>query len=305
MGIARSVLLWASKNEKLRRILPRYGFVRKSVSRFMPGEEIADALDASERLIKSGIPTVVTHLGENVADLTETRTVRDHYLQVLEQIQARSLRTQVSVKLTELGLDQDPDLCFENLKSMVTRAQNNFVWIDMESSPYVERTIKLFERIRGQFPNTGLCLQSYLLRTKDDLQRLLPLGPAIRLVKGAYAEPPHIAYAKKSDTDDNYFALSKTLLENTKSGTLPAFATHDTALIRKIAEEAQRMNVDRSAYEVQMLYGIRSQEQLQLAGEGFSVRVLISYGTYWFPWYMRRLAERPANVWFVLRNITS
>lgn len=305
MGIARSVLLWASKNEKLRRILPRYGFVRKSVSRFMPGEEIADALDASERLIKSGIPTVVTHLGENVADLAETRTVRDHYLQVLEQIQARSLRTQVSVKLTELGLDQDPDLCFENLKSMVTRAQNNFVWIDMESSPYVERTIKLFERIRAQYPNTGLCLQAYLLRTKDDLLRLLPLGPAIRLVKGAYAEPPHIAYAKKSDTDDNYFALSKTLLENTKSGTLPAFATHDTALIRKIAEEAQRMNVDRSAYEVQMLYGIRSQDQLQLAGEGFSVRVLISYGTYWFPWYMRRLAERPANVWFVLRNITS
>lgn len=305
MGIARSVLLWASKNEKLRRILPRYGFVRKSVSRFMPGEEISDALDASERLIKSGIPTVVTHLGENVADLAETRTVRDHYLQVLEQIQARSLRTQVSVKLTELGLDQDPDLCFENLKSMVNKAQNNFVWIDMESSPYVERTIKLFERIRSQFANTGLCLQAYLLRTKDDLQRLLPLGPAIRLVKGAYAEPPHLAYAKKSDTDDNYFALAKTLLENTKSGTLPAFATHDTALIRKIAGEAERMNVDRSAYEVQMLYGIRSQEQLQLAGEGFSVRVLISYGTYWFPWYMRRLAERPANVWFVLRNITS
>jgi proline dehydrogenase len=289
-------------------MLPRYGFVRKSVSRFMPGEQIGDALDAAERLKQSGIPTVATHLGENVGDAGETHKVRDHYLEVLPQIQARGLDTHISVKLTELGLDQDPDLCAANIKSLLDKAASagTFVWIDIEGTKYTSATLELFQRVRSEHPGVGLCLQAYLRRTAADLEKLLPLAPVIRLVKGAYAEPPDLAFPKKSDTDENFFSIAKKLLEQAKTrGVVPGFATHDVGLIRRIAKEAETMGVARDAYEVQMLYGIRSEAQLQLVREGFRVRVLISYGTFWFPWYMRRLAERPANVWFVLRNITA
>lgn len=302
------MLLWGSRSPRLRAMLPRYKFVRRSVSRFMPGEQIGDALDAAERLKQSGIPTVVTHLGENVGDAGETHKVRDHYLDVLPQIQSRGLDANISVKLTELGLDQDPELCLANMKSLLDRGAGAgaFVWIDMEGSKYTTATLDLFQRVRSEHSGVGLCLQSYLRRTMSDLEKLLPIAPVIRLVKGAYAEPPDLAFPKKSDTDDNFFSIAKKLLEQAKAkGVVPGFATHDVGLIRRIAKEAEAMGVAKSAYEVQMLYGIRTEAQLQLVREGFRVRVLISYGTFWFPWYMRRLAERPANVWFVLRNITA
>ena len=303
MGISRNILLWAAQNQRLRESLPRYRFVKKSVTRFMPGEEIKDALDAAEQLRKHGIPTVVTHLGENVSDTSETERVTRHYLEVLEQIRARGLDTHISVKLTEMGLDFDPELCYANLKSLIEKAAKlgNFVWIDMEGSSYTTATLEMFRRARSEFPNVGVCLQSYLHRTAEDLNQLLPLSPAIRLVKGAYAEPPNLAFPKKQDTDENYFKLAGTLLQKATA----AFATHDEALVHRIANEADSGAISKDKFEVQMLYGIRSKEQLRLVSKGFRVRVLISYGTYWFPWYMRRLAERPANILFVLRNLFS
>ena len=300
------MLLWGSRNERLRAMLPRYRFVRNSVTRFMPGENESDALNASEALKQNGIPTIITHLGENVRTKQETAAVRDHYLNVLDQIRDRGLDTHISVKLTELGLDQDVELCRGNLLALIDKATElkNYVWIDMEGSAYTAATLNLFQRVRAERSNAGLCLQSYLYRTAEDLQQLLPLAPRIRLVKGAYAEPPDLAYPKKGDTDENFFRIARILLEQAKNnGPMPGIATHDTALIRRIIKDAGSMGLSPDAFEVQMLYGIRSETQQQLVRDGFRVRVLISYGTFWFPWYMRRLAERPANVSFVLRNM--
>ena len=287
-------------------MLPRYGFVRNSVSRFMPGENASDALDATQRLNTAGMPTVLTHLGENVHSMEEASAVRDHYLDLLDQIQSRALDAQISVKLTELGLDQDVELCLGYLNALIEKAaaSGNFVWIDMEGSAYTTATLKLFHRARKVYTNTGLCLQAYLYRTADDLKQLLPLAPHIRLVKGAYAEPAAIAFPKKKDTDENFFRIARTLLqEAVKNGTRPGIATHDRALIQRVIKEAGAMGLPQDGFEVQMLYGIRTETQQQLVRDGFRVRVLISYGTTWFPWYMRRLAERPANISFVLRNM--
>lgn len=306
MGIGRNFFLWASRSTKMREALPKYRFVRSSVSRFMPGPELTDALAAAESLKTRGISTVVTHLGENVVERSESMKVTEHYLHALSQIQERGLDTHISVKLSELGLDFDRELCYANLRSLLEKALQlkNFVWVDMESSKYTEITITLYQRARAEFSNVGLCLQSYLFRTQEDLERLLPLDSAIRLVKGAYAESPVLAFASRKDNDENYFKLGRAMLPHIKEGKLmAAFATHDQTLLRRLQKEAADGDVPKTAYEIQMLYGIRAQDQLKLAREGFRVRVLISYGTYWFPWYMRRLAERPANVGFVLRNL--
>jgi proline dehydrogenase len=306
MGISRNILLWASRNQKLRETLPRYRFVRKSVSRFMPGEQIEDALDAASGLQNLGIPTVLTHLGENVTTEEETRQVKEHYLKLLDEIHKRALDAQISVKLTELGLDQDPGLCLDHLRELIRAAaeRKNYVWVDMEGSKYTTSTLDLYYHAREEFENTGLCLQSYLYRTKTDLEKLLPVSPGIRLVKGAYAEAATIAFASKSENDENYFNLARTLLLHAKQqGIRAGFGTHDQVLLQRILELAGAMSVSRDQFEIQMLYGIRRDDQLKLVKDGCRVRVLISYGTYWFPWYMRRLAERPANVWFVLRNL--
>ncbi|MCI0698542.1 proline dehydrogenase family protein [candidate division KSB1 bacterium] len=306
MGLARNALLWISENHKLRQTLPRYNFIRRAVSRFMPGEELSDAVQAAENLREKNITAILTRLGENVADDAETREVTDHYLDALPQIQQRRLDSYISIKPTQLGLDLNEDLCFRNLSALVERAAalKNWVWIDMEQSGYVDRTLALYKRIRQQYPNVGVCVQSYLYRTAKDLEALLPLSPAIRLVKGAYMEPANIAYPKKADVDANYFALAKMLLANVKkNGVTVGIATHDTVLIKKIQEEAAAQGLAKSDYEFQLLYGIQSGEQLRLAREGYRMRVLISYGSYWFPWYLRRLAERPANVLFVLKNL--
>jgi proline dehydrogenase len=306
MGLARNALLWISENRALRRTLPRYKFIRRAVSRFMPGEELADAVQAAEKLREKNITAILTRLGENVADEAETREVTDHYLDALPQIQQRRLDSYISIKPTQLGLDLNEDLCWRNLTALVERAAafKNWVWIDMEQSSYVDRTLALYKKIRRQYSNVGVCVQSYLYRTAKDLEELLPLSPAIRLVKGAYMEPANIAYPRKADVDANYFTLAKMLLANVKNnGVTVGIATHDTVLIKKIQEEAATQGLDKSDYEFQLLYGIQSEEQLRLAREGYHMRVLISYGSYWFPWYMRRLAERPANVFFVLKNL--
>ncbi len=306
MSILRSVLLAASQNRWLRDHASHSKFVRKSVMRFMPGETLDDALAAAQALGSKKVGAVLTHLGENISDRAEAQQVKDHYLEVLERIRQKTLRTEISVKLTQLGLDLSPDFCYENLKTIITRAaKESIVWIDMEASNYVDATLDLYRRALGEFPNVGVCLQAYLYRTKDDLPKLLPLRPSIRLVKGAYNEPPEIAFPHKADVDANYFALGKNLLraKKEKACVRVAFATHDVAMIRRLSEEAFKMGFSRADFEVQMLYGIQRPEQERLAAEGCTSIVLVSYGTFWYPWFVRRLAERPANLWFMLRNV--
>ena len=306
MGIMRNILLWGSRSKTLREVLPHFPFVRRAVSRFMPGEEIHDALTAAATLQRQGIAAVVTHLGENLSQENEAKSVAQHYLEVLELIHQRKLDCHISLKLTQLGLDFDEELCYKHLITLVERAYalENFVWIDMESSAYVDRTLNLYKRLRAEYSNVGVCLQSYLYRTKKDVETLLPIAPSIRLVKGTYAEPKHVAYKSKKDVDENFFVLSEQLLLAAQTnGAHLGIATHDRNLLQRIDQSASRRDVSRKTYEIQMLFGIQRETQLQLAKDGFQVRILISYGTFWFPWYMRRLAERPANVLFVLKNI--
>jgi proline dehydrogenase len=302
----RSLLLAASQNRWLRDHASHYQFVRKSVSRFMPGETLDDALAAAQTLRNKKVGTVFTHLGENISDRAEAQQVTDHYLEVLDRIRQRGLQTEVSVKPTQLGLDLSPDLCFEHLKAIIARApKESIVWIDMEASNYVDPTLDLYRRALAEFPNVGLCLQAYLYRTKDDLAKLLPLHPSIRLVKGAYMEPANIAFPRKADVDENYFVLGKLLLQAKKDKLCvrAAFGTHDVQMIRRLSEHAVQQGFAKSEFEVQMLYGIQRAEQDRLAQDGCTSIVLVAYGTFWYPWFVRRLAERPANLWFMLRNV--
>lgn len=307
MGLARNTLLWISENRKLRQALPRYKFIRSAVSRFMPGEQLTDAIAAARRLKELSIQTVFTHLGENVADAAEAKAVADDYGVMVREIQKEGLDTHVSVKLTHLGLDLDREACVANLRSIVAEAERakTTVWIDMEQSAYVDRTLEVFKEIRRDHTNVGLCLQSYLFRTEQDLIGLLPYAPAIRFVKGAYKESAVVAFRRKADVDANFFKLCRMLLAHAREGARLVVGTHDMNLIRAVQEEAARVGVPASEYEFHLLYGIQPAEQQRLARDGFRMRVLISYGTYWFPWYVRRLAERPANVWFVVRKMFS
>lgn len=272
----------------------------------MPGEGLEDAMAAAESLKSLSISTVFTHLGENVADAGEAARVTSHYEDSLEKIRTSGLGTHVSVKLTQLGLDLGAEVCLRNLEKIVEKAGEcgTIIWIDMEQSPYVDRTIGMYREVRKKHANVGICLQAYLRRTEKDIVDLLGLSPMIRLVKGAYLETPAVVFPKKRDVDENYFTLSTLLLRAIKSrGVSAAIATHDRALIARIRAEALRCGLASDQYEFHLLYGIQREEQKRLAREGMRVRALISYGTYWFPWYVRRLAERPANVLFVLKNI--
>lgn len=308
MGVMRSILLAASQNSWLREHAPRYRFVRRAVSRFMPGEQLEDALAAAEALARQGMGTLLTRLGENVASEEEANQTARHYTTVLDAVRQRGLDAEISVKLTQLGLDLSRELCYRHLASLIEYAgPTSVVWIDMEASPYVDVTLELYRRARAAFPNVGVCLQAYLYRTADDLASLLPLAPAIRLVKGAYREPAHIAFPRKRDVDENYYVLASRLLapEARRAGVRAGIATHDRNLIRRIEVLAASDGLRKQEVEFQMLFGIQRSEQLRLAQEGYRTRVLISYGSCWFPWYMRRLAERPANLTFVLKNIFS
>lgn len=306
MALMRSMLLAASQNAWLRSNAVKFPFVRRSVSRFMPGETVDEALLAAQSLLQKKIGSVFTHLGENVADRNEAHQVTEHYLEVLDRIHKANLPTEVSVKLTQLGLDLSPDFCFENLERIIQQEKPTAtVWVDMEASNYVDITLTIYRRALSKYPNVGICLQAYLYRTKKDLADLLPMHPAIRLVKGAYKEPANIAFPKKSDVDENYFVLAQEMTESKVTGSCgrAAFGTHDVALIRRIGDFVTGQGIAKSQFEVQMLYGIQRAEQERLAQEGCRSVVLVAYGTYWYPWFVRRLAERPANVWFVLRNV--
>lgn len=301
----RSLFLAGSQSHWLREHAARQRFMRRAVSRFMPGETLNDAAEAAEALQKASIRTVFTCLGENVTRPEEAEAAASHYLEALSLIAERKLSAEVSVKLTQLGLDRGQELCYRNLARIAGEAGQGTLWIDMEASPYVDATLELYRRSRAAGLRTGVCLQAYLRRTAEDLESLLPLGPAIRLVKGAYQEPPDRAFPHKRDVDENYFALATRLLNPAarQARVRAALATHDLKLIERLIRYAKEQGIPKDSFEFQMLYGIQRREQLRLAREGWRTAVLISYGTYWFPWYMRRLAERPANAWFVARSL--
>jgi proline dehydrogenase len=305
MGLLRRGILMASQSPWMREHAPRYGFMRRTVARFMPGEDAQDALAAARTLASSGVQSVLTHLGENVTDRAEASQVTQHYFAVTSRIQTARLPTEISVKLTQLGLDLDPEFCYSNLAALVENTPaDKVLWIDMEQSPYVDVTLELYRRARTAHANVGICLQAYLYRSEMDLDTLIPMGAAIRLVKGAYNEPAEIAYPVKKDVDENYLHLAQRLLspEARRARVRAAIATHDRALIAKLAEWAESQGVPKAQLEFQMLYGIQRAEQLRLAQAGYRSAVLIAYGSFWYPWFMRRLAERPANVLFLARN---
>jgi proline dehydrogenase len=312
MSLSRRAIVAAAQSVWLREHAMRWGFVRRASRRFLPGERAEDALAAASELAAQGISAMPSRVGENITIGAEANAVAEHYVGVLAQMRAANLRGSLSIKPTQLGLDLDAELCYSNLVRILGAAnydlpsqEKGIIWIDMESSAYTDRTLELFRRVRATHTNVGVCLQAYLRRTPADLESLLPLGAAIRLVKGAYAESADVAFPVKSDVDNAFFALTQRMFaaDSIAAENRPALATHDTQMIARIKELARSTNIPQSQFEFQMLYGIQRELQKQLARDGFAVSVLISYGTYWFPWYMRRLAERPANVWFVVRNI--
>jgi len=307
MGAMRNLLLKGSESAWLAARVQQRGFVQRAVRRFLPGETVEAAAAAADELAGRNITSMLTLLGEAVTDRTEAASVSEHYCGVLDRIQRRGLPSHLSLKPTQLGYDIDPALCTELIEDLVTRADEigSFVWIDMEASPYVDGTIDLYRTLRTKHENVGICLQAYLYRTGEDLEALLSLSARIRLVKGAYNEPPDRAFPKRLDVDANFMKLAKRLLgsEGRKGGVRQGFGTHDMQLVTRIRDFAEGAGIPTDAYEIQMLYGIRRSDQVQLSAEGVSVRVLISYGTAWFPWYMRRLAERPANLGFVVRSV--
>jgi proline dehydrogenase len=308
MNLMRSAILRASRSPWLRERAPRYRFIRRTVERFLSGERVEDALAAARRLADNRIGSLLTHLGENVEDRSEADRATLHYLDVLERIRTADLPSEVSVKLTQLGLDLDCEFCFANLAKLIEHLPpEKTLWIDMEQSSYVDVTLELYRRARRTHRNLGVCVQAYLYRTEKDVESLLSIGASLRLVKGAYNEPPEIAFRKKADVDENYFRLAQRLLgpEALRAGIRAALATHDRKLIARVTGWAAAQGIAKDQLEFEMLYGIQRAEQLRLAREGYRCAVLVSYGSFWFPWFMRRLAERPANILFLARNVFS
>ena len=301
----RSALLWASENKTIEAQFRKRSFARAAVSRFMPGETLDDALAECTHLQKAGISSVITLLGENVGTPGEVDRVVDHYESAFVRIRNGEPDTHVSVKLTHLGLDLGDEVALVAVRRLASCAADagSVLWIDMEYSRYVDRTIDVFRRVRAEGAPLGLCIQAYLHRTPSDLDVLVREGAPIRLVKGAYLEPPEVAIPRKADVDRQFLAQGLQLARAYRGeGIRPGIATHDVPLIKQLLEQLG----DTAApppVEVQMLYGIQRAAQQDLAESGVPMRVLISYGEAWFPWYVRRLAERPANVGFVLRSM--
>jgi proline dehydrogenase len=306
MAFGRSILLAAARSRRLNDFALRSAFVKRATRTFMPGEHVGDALEAGARIAASGRGLILTQLGEAITSASAAVLIRDHYLVLFDQVQAMGLPAQVSVKPTQLGLDLSLEECGRHLLALAAKAEQteSALWLDMEDSSYVDRTLDLYIALKKNHPSTGVALQAYLRRTPADLARLLPLKPVIRLVKGAYDEPKQVAFEKKSDTDRAYFELASQLVDGAHTGACsPVFGTHDLPLIARIVERAQSSGVGKDKYQIHMLYGIRDAAQRRLVGEGHIVKTLVSYGAAWYRWYMRRLAERPANVLFVVKSL--
>jgi proline dehydrogenase len=305
MGIARQALLWASRSKWLAAKFQTWSFTRRAARRFLPGEDLAAAMTAVTELQHEGIASLITLLGENVTTTEAVEGVVVQYSAALSEIRFRGLDCQLSVKPTQLGMDLGSEVCERGLAALLDRAAGDLVWVDMESFSYVDRTLDLVEGLHRIHPNIGVCLQAYLHRTDRDVDRLVSRGIPVRLVKGAYRESASVAIQRKSGVDASYQRLARRLLDAAAAGEggFSAFGTHDMELIESAKQYALERHVPNDAFEYEMLYGIDRESQSRLAGAGYQVRVLVSYGSAWFPWYMRRLAERPANLWFVVRSL--
>jgi proline dehydrogenase len=302
----RSILLAAARNQTLNDFALHSAIVKRATRKFMPGEHPEDALAAGAAIAASGRGLLFTQLGEAITNAEAAIAVRDHYLGFFDQIRARNLPAHISVKPTQLGLDLSLAECERHLQTLAAKAEEtgSALWLDMEDSTYVDRTLDLYVALKKNHPSTGIALQAYLYRTPDDVSRLMPLSPVIRLVKGAYDEPAKVAFEKKSDTDSAYFEIASTMLGAAGAGgCTPIFGTHDLALIKRIVDKATATKVGKDKYQIHMLYGIRDSAQTRLVAEGHIVKTLVSYGAAWYRWYMRRLAERPANILFVAKSI--
>ena len=302
--VARSTLLYLSRQEGLKDFATKFSPFKKLTTRFVAGENIDEAVETIRAINATGATASFDHLNEGVSRAAETEEEVREYRQILARIDEAGINSNVSIKLTQFGLDIDPELCYRNARAVVEEAarRGNFVRVDMEQSAVTQATIDIFKRLRAEFDlNTvGIVLQSYLRRTAADVEDLLKIPARIRLCKGAYNEPPGVAFPDKADVDANYVAQMKVLLS---SGVYHGIATHDERMIEATVEHARREGVGNDAFEFQMLYGIRRDLQVQLARDGYRVRVYVPYGRHWYPYFMRRLAERPANVWFIVKNM--
>ena len=297
----RALLLELAKSSRLRRWITSNGATRRMAHRFVPGEEIGLAIDAVRACNKAGMTASLDHLGENVVTREDAERARTSYTEALERIAADGVDSNVSLKLTHVGLDLGGEFCAEQLRMIVRRADElgNFVRVDMEGSSYTDRTLQMVKQARAESAAVGTVIQAYLYRSEEDIRALLAIGCRIRLVKGAYKEPSQIAFPRKKDVDENFIKLMKILLP---SGIYHALATHDPKMIEAATRFAEEQNISKDKFEFQMLYGIRTDLQSRLVKQGYRVRVYIPFGRDWFPYFMRRLAERPANLLFFAKN---
>ena len=303
--ITRSALIWLSRQEGLKDFATRFRFFKKLTTRFVAGETIDEVIPFIRQINAENATASFDHLNESVGSATEAEHEVTEYLNILSKIDEQRIRSNVSIKLTQFGLGLDPELAYQNARKVVVEAERrgNFVRVDMEDSTVTQVTIDIFKQLRAEFDlNTvGIVLQSYLYRTLSDAKELVKLPARIRICKGAYNEPPEVAFAEKKDVDANYIKVMQVLLG---SGIYHGIATHDPKMIDATIEFATREGIGKEKYEFQMLYGIRRDLQRQLARDGFNVRIYVPYGKHWYPYFMRRLAERPANIWFVMKNLT-
>jgi proline dehydrogenase len=301
--VTRNALLYLSRREGLKDFAVRFRPFKKMTTRFVAGENIEEAITAIRELNKLGCTASFDHLNEGVSNQAETEEEVSEYLNILSRIDETGIRSNVSIKLTQFGLDIDPELTYKNARVIVEDAarRKNFVRVDMEQSSVTQVTIDIFKRLRAEFGlnDVGIVLQSYLRRTYTDAEELLKIPARIRICKGAYNEPPEVAFPEKKDVDENYIRVMKLLLS---SGTYHGIATHDPKMIDATIKHMQKEGIGKDAFEFQMLYGVRRDLQEQLARDHFNVRVYVPYGKHWYPYFMRRLAERPANIWFVMKN---
>jgi proline dehydrogenase len=314
----RSILIYLSKAEWARKLVMGFAFARRTALRFVAGETLDEAIEVVRDLNKKGMLTTLDHLGEDTDSPEQARQATDDIIAVLDAIHSAAVRSNVSIKLTQIGLNLTPELCSQNLERILQRAKelDTFVRIDMEDSPVIDVTLQIYRRMRAKgFDNVGKVLQSYLYRTKDDAHELLAEGTRIRLVKGAYDEPPEVAFPKKADADACFDEITTILMEAAAAvdaplvspdghwPPIPSIATHDEKRIEHAKQIARQFNLPGNKYEFQMLHGIRRELQERLVEEGHTMRIYVPYGTEWYPYFMRRLAERPANVWFFLSNL--
>jgi proline dehydrogenase len=300
--MTRAFFIFLSHQRTLRRWFETSRIANRLTRRFVAGHTLEDEIAACRRLYQEHILATIDRLGENVTSLDEAAASRDAYLEVLERIHQSGLPATVSIKLTQFGLDFSTEACFQNVRRLVCRAKDigTRIEIDMESSEYVDRTLDIVCRLHREIGNVRAVVQSYLRRTREDVVRLCELSVPVRLVKGAYDEPHTVAFAAKSEVDASYADLTKLLLDRNPD---PAIATHDEALIEVALRHARERGIAPDRFEFQMLYGIRRDLQAKLVSQGCRVRLYVPYGDAWYPYFMRRLAERPANVFFLMRNL--